>query len=214
VVALLVPELTVKDPTAAGAILERQFGFIPDSGLWRMGSQAVRLVAGDGAGHGRIDHLALAVPDLKATLADMLGRGAVLEPQVTPDGPGFIPEFWGKGLHYVYLRGPDGARIELCQRVQGGADTIGHDHIGIPCHDITAMQAFFTGQGAKLAASVDLTRPEGLIPVRFLAFADAMIELYSPPNPESAPMGLWSRLLVAGLPAPLTGPEGLILSPL
>ncbi|OYW52585.1 MAG: hypothetical protein B7Z31_12545 [Rhodobacterales bacterium 12-65-15] len=214
---MLVPELTVADPKAAAAMLAR-FGFAEGAGLWRLGSQALRLVQAAPGGHGRIDHIALSVPDIDAALAALMGQGLALDADVTPDGIGSIPEFWQDGLRYVYLSGPEGARIELCQRVSGAATLIGHDHIGIPCASLAGMQAFFEAAGARLVASVDLIRADGLIPVRFLDYAGGMIELYQPPsvpaNRNRATPGLWSRLLVPGLPAALHGPEGLTLAPL
>jgi catechol 2,3-dioxygenase-like lactoylglutathione lyase family enzyme len=210
---MLVPELTVGDPKAAADLLGR-FGFAPDGGLLRLGSQALRLVQGQGGGHGRIDHLALAVPDLAAALADLQAQGIALG-EATPEGPEVIPEFWDAGLTYVYLAGPDGAKIELCQRLGQAVAAPGADHIGIPCSDLSAMQAFFLGQGAAPLAAVDLVRAEGRIPVRFLAFAGGVVELYQPPVPPTvAAPGHWSRLLVQGLPAPARGPEGLTLAPL
>lgn len=211
---MLVPELTVQNLPKAASVLERVFGFAPDGGLWHLGSQAVALVAGTADGHGRIDHVALSVPDMDKALAGLQAAGAELDAGVTPNGPETIAEFWDQGLRFVYLAGPETARIELCQRIAGAAPAIGADHVGIPCHDLAAMQAFFEGQGAKLTASVDLARPEGTIPVRFLAFAGGVIELFQPPRAERAIRGRWSRLLVSGLPAPLQGPEGLILAPL
>ena len=211
---MLVPELTVRNPDRAADVLAGVFGFAAEAGLMRRGSQAVRLVAGAPQGHGRIDHIALTVPDMDAALSGLQAAGAVLDAGVTPHGAEMIPEFWGDGLRFVYLSGPETARIELCQRVTGAAPDVGHDHIGIPCHDLVAMQAFFKAQGAALTAAVDLTAPEGVIPVRFLAYAGALIELYQPARPARAANGLWSRLLVPGLPAVLEGPEGLILAPL
>lgn len=211
---MLVPELTVHDPDHAAKMLENVFGFTMSGGLWHRGSQGLRLVQGQPEGHGRIDHVALTVPDMDAALAGLQAAGAVLDAGVTPDGPQFIPEFWQDGLRFVYLSGPVGARIELCQRITGADSDIGHDHIGIPCHDIAAMQAFFEGQGARQTASVDLPRPEGVIPVRFLAFRGGVIELFQPPRADRANHGLWSRLLVSDLANPLQGPEGLILAPL
>jgi catechol 2,3-dioxygenase-like lactoylglutathione lyase family enzyme len=209
---VLVPELTTPDPEAAGRLLAR-FGFVPDAGLWRLGSQALRVTSGAPQGHGRIDHVALAVPDIDKALADLTAQGLALA-DVTPNGPEFIAEFWGDGLRYVYLSGPDGARIELCQRITGAAPAVGQDHVGIPCHDLAAVQGFFLNHGAEPVAAVDLARPEGRIPVRFLAFHGGMVELYQPGAPARADTGHWSRLLVAGLAAPVAGPEGLILTPL
>jgi catechol 2,3-dioxygenase-like lactoylglutathione lyase family enzyme len=209
---VLVPELTVTDPTRAARAL-KSFGFAPDGGLWRLGSQGLRLAEGAPGGHGRIDHLALAVPDIDAALAALSAKGIALA-DVTPDGPELIPEFWEAGLRFVYLSGPEGARIELCQRVAGAAPAIGHDHIGIPCSDLGAMQGFFEGQGARLIASVELSRPEGTIPVRFLAFQGGVVELFQPPRAGRARAGLWSRLMIPGLAGPVDGPEGLTLAPL
>jgi catechol 2,3-dioxygenase-like lactoylglutathione lyase family enzyme len=211
---MLVPELTVASPDHAAQVLRDVFGFVPDAGLMRRGSQAVRLVAGAPEGHGRIDHIALTVPDMDAALTKLLAAGASLDAGVTPNGAELIPEFWEDGLRFVYLTGPETARIELCQRVTGAAPEVGHDHIGIPCHDLATMQAFCEGLGATLTAAVDLTRPEGTIPVRFLAFAGGVIELYQPKAADRSARGLWSRLSVPGLPSTLHGPEGLILSPL
>jgi catechol 2,3-dioxygenase-like lactoylglutathione lyase family enzyme len=210
---VLVPELTVVDPEGAAKALTA-FGFAPDGGFWRFGSQMIRLVQGQSQGHGRIDHIALTVPDMDAAIDLLAARGVALDMGVTPNGPELIPEFWDDGLRFVYLSGPETARIELCQRVTGAAPEIGHDHIGIPCADLAAMQDFFQQQGAQLTALVDLARPGGKIPVRFLTFQGGVIELYQPTSANRASQGLWSRLLVGGLTAEVTGPEGLTLAPL
>lgn len=211
---MLVPELSLRHPEAGIALLQRAFGFERRGGLLHVGSQAVCVTQADGGGgHGRIDHIALAVPDIDAALARMTGQGAALDADVTPDGPQTIPEFWDTGIRYVYLSGPEAARIELCQRNTSPVASAGHDHIGIPCQDLAAMQRFFEAQGAVLVSSVDLVR-EAVIPVRFLAFAGGMIELYSPPDAADRAPGLWSLLRVAGLSSRVTGPEGVTLAPL
>jgi catechol 2,3-dioxygenase-like lactoylglutathione lyase family enzyme len=211
---VLVPELSVADPDTAATALAA-FGFALADGLWQLGSQNVRLVQGQPQGHGRIDHIALAVPDMDAALARLTARGIALDAGVTPNGPELIPEFWDDGLRFVYLSGPESARIELCQRVTGAVPEIGQDHVGIPCDDLAAVQAFFLGQGATPIAAVDLIRPDGVIPVRFLAFQGGVIELYQPAKARAvADQGLWSRLLVGGLTAEVAGPEGLTLAPL
>jgi catechol 2,3-dioxygenase-like lactoylglutathione lyase family enzyme len=211
----LIPELSLLHPEAGVRILEQVFGFHPDAGLLRLGSQALRVRQASGAeGHGRIDHIALAVPDIDAALQGLQARGATLDMAVTPDGIGEIAEFWDGGIRYVYLSGPEGARIELCQRHRSAVVQPGHDHIGIPCTDIDAMQRFFEAQGARLEAAVDLDRPGGRIPVRFLAFAGGLVELYQPGGAERPHGGLWSRLLAGGMSAEVAGPDGLILAPL
>lgn len=214
---MLVPELAVPDLSPAATTL-RAFGFVPDAGLWRLGDQALRVAEnpsqGSGIGHGRIDHLALSVPDMDSALAGLQAAGLHLDADITPNGPKLIPEFWDAGLRYVYLAGPDGARIELCQRLSGAGPKVGHDHIGIPCHDVAAMQRFFLGLGATPVASFALDRPDGQIPVHFLAFEGGVIELYQPSTPARTARGLWSRLLVRGLSAAVDGPEDLRLAPL
>jgi catechol 2,3-dioxygenase-like lactoylglutathione lyase family enzyme len=212
----IVPELCLADPEAGIEVLCRVFGFAATGADLTLGSQRVRVVGGEvPAGHGRIDHIALAVPDIDAALARFQAAGAGLEPEVTPDGIGDIPEFWQGGIRYVYLKGPEGARIELCQRKQNPVATAGHDHIGIPCRDLPATQRFFEDQGARLVASVDLVRGGGTVPVRFLELAGGLIELYAPVAATGRPArGLWSRLLVEGLESERFGPDGLTLAPL
>ena len=188
-------------PAGGTTILERVFGFRRDGVFLDLGSQRIAVVqAVATAAHGRIDHIAIAVPDIDAALAELARRGAELDRDVTPGGVGTIAEFWDGGIRYVYLRGPEGARIELCQRRQMPVAEAGHDHIGIPCTDVAAMQGFFESHGARLISAVDLDRPEGRIPVRFMHFADGMIELYGPPPMPRRGQGLWSRLLVPGWP--------------
>ena len=212
---MLVAELSLMHPEAGTEMLQRVFGFDSIGGVLRLGTQMLSVTQASGPRtHGRIDHIALAVPDIDVALARMTGAGAALDVAVTPNGPKDIPEFWETGIRYVFVSGPEGARIELCQRNTDAVDCTGHDHIGIPCRDIAAMQAFFEAHGATLMASVDLIRDGALIPVRFLAFADGVIELYAPRQSGFADLGLWSGLRVKGLTSDLEGPDGLILAPL
>jgi catechol 2,3-dioxygenase-like lactoylglutathione lyase family enzyme len=212
----IVPELAVQDLAGAEAMLMTVFGFARDGDLLRLHDQRIALVQAYGPrGHGGIDHLALSVNDTDAALADLLTRGAVLE-ETTPDGPKEIAEFWANGVRYVFLQGPEGARIELCAKRDTPAEAHrpGHDHIGIPCTDIAATAAFFTDLGAKPVASVDLIRAEGTIAVRFLSAGQSVIELYSPPGHDPASLSyapLWRglRVLGTGRTGTLTGPDGL-----
>ena len=209
----VIPQLVVPDPDAARDQLRRQFGFLDDGALMRLGNQTLTLVAGPATGHGVIDHLALAVPDLEGAVAAALARGAVPDPQVTPDGPVEIPEFHAGGVRYLFLQGPSGARIELIQNI-GTPHGPGHDHIGIPCRDIAAMASFLSGLGATPLISTRLVRPGGVTDVRFLSLHGSVLELFQPPvPPQPAPSGLWRCLLVPGITA-ATGPDGLQLSPI
>ncbi len=208
----VIPELAVTDPDAARAMLAQVFGFVPDGGMMRLGTQAVAVVTGGAAGHGAIDHLAIAVPDVDAAAAAMIARGARRDPDVTPDGPLEIAEFWQKGVRYLFLSGPGGARIELIANL-GRPQGPGHDHIGLPCTDIAASAAFFAGLGARPLAAVTLHRPEGQTLVRFLSLQGAVIELYQPPVTAHPPgQGKWRRLLIDGV-APATGPDGVTVAP-
>lgn len=218
----IIPELRVRDIPAAEACLASVFGFAPRDGLMCLGSQRIALVQGQGEiAHGGIDHLALAVTDLPATLAALQSKGAVLE-ETTPQGPGQIAEFWAAGITYVFLRGPEGARIELCQRlpVDSRAGLPGHDHIGIPCTDIAASVAFFTSLGCTMLSSVSLHRPDGVTEVRFLAAGQSVVELYEPPalrdaKPAFPENGFWAGLRLVGSPldkGDRIGPDGLRLS--
>lgn len=213
----IVPELQVQDTEAARAMLRDVFGFSAVDGLMVLGTQRIAVVQAEGApDHGGIDHLALAVDDVDAAMAAYVARGTGLE-STTPEGPREIAEFWDNGVRYVFLRGPEGARIELCARLGSGlgsgpggvarAGLPSHDHIGIPCTDITATEAFFLSLGLTRVSAVDLHRPEGVIPVRFLAAGASIVELYGPPGHDGAALpkrGFWRGLRLTG-----TGQEGL-----
>lgn len=205
----ITPELAVTDRAAAVSMLTDVFGFTLQGDRLTLGSQSIALLTAPGTPeHGRIDHLALAVTDVDATLATLLARGARLD-GTTPQGPNEIPEFWDSGVRYVFLQGPEGARIELCAKHGAAPHPMGHDHIGIPCTDITATAAFFTALGLAPLAAVTLTRVDGDTHVRFLGHGAHVVELYEPPhlrgtvgtNPETA---LWHGLRLTGA----TGPKG------
>lgn len=215
----VIPELAVMDVPAAAAMLRDVFGFAPSGERMRLGDQAVVLVAVDRpADHGVIDHLALKVDDLDKVLSEMLARGAVLE-ATTPDGPREIAEFWESGMRYVFLTGPEGARIELCARLGGiGRKGLpGHDHLGLPCTDISASTAFWAGLGAQPLAAVDLTRADGVTQVRFLTIGESVVELYEPPALRGQTGGfsghaLWHGVRLGGTglaPGMRVGPDGL-----
>ncbi len=223
----IIPELSVRDPQAAQRWLCGVFGFVAAGDELRLGSQRIALTKGAPGGHGRIDHLALAVADVDLALAPLLAAGVRLD-DTTPDGPLEIAEFWDSGVRYAFVQGPEGARIELCAR--RGGDTRprmpdpalpdhplpGHDHIGIPCTDITATEAFFLSLGLQPVAAIDLIRPEGRIPVRFLRLGSSVVELYAPSVPPAcAAQGLWAGLRLTGTAltkGPRVGPDGLRLS--
>ena len=218
--AAFIPRLHVRDTAAAGDQLTQVFGFRPDGApdRLRLGDQRIELHQdASAAGHGRIDHLALAVEDVDTALAAALARGGVLVRDVTPDGPLFIPEFWTAGTRYVFLKGPEGARIELCARPGPARPGLpGHDHIGIPCSDLPAMAAFFRSLGCADIAATTLIRDGGNVSVAFLGLGTSVIELYCPPQGAAAlvaPLGHWRGLVLvgSGQTDQVEGPEGMVI---
>ncbi len=215
----LVPELLLADPEAGRLRLEATLGFARKGHFLRLGDQ--RLVVGEGAPderHGRVDHLALAVPDLGAALAEARARGARLAP-ATPEGPLLIPEFSGGGVTYAFVEGPEGAKVELIAPVDPALrHGPGHDHLGISCAALGPMRAFFAGLGGVEVASHVLRRPAGEVEVAFLRLGGSVVEVYSLPETRADPSrvaggGFW-RLRMAGLDAPRMGPEGVEVRPL
>ena len=107
----LIPELVLRDHEAGAALRERVCGFSREGGRMVLGSQEVILSQGAPDGrHGRIDHLALSVPEVPSALEACLSRGGRLS-GATPEGPLAIPEFWGSGIDYVFLDGPGGSQV-------------------------------------------------------------------------------------------------------
>lgn len=217
----IIPELAVRDKQGAARMLTQVFGFrVEDAGegLLSLGDQHVALVSAGDAGHGVIDHLALAVADVDLALAECLSRGGRIE-GTTPDGPREIAEFWQTGVRYVFVEGPEGARIEFCARLGvGPRDGLpGHDHIGIPCTDLAATEGFFLSLGLAPITAVDLRRADGVTKVRFLSAGQGVVELYEPPGLRgaSAPFataGRWQGLRLigaAGAAGHRIGPDGL-----
>ncbi|MBL8133032.1 MAG: VOC family protein, partial [Anaerolineae bacterium] len=62
---------------------------------------------------GHIDHVALDVTDIDAAFA--AARSMRLD--LLQDAPVFLP-FWEKGIRYFIVRGPDGERVEFCERLK------------------------------------------------------------------------------------------------
>lgn len=216
----LLPELVLQDPEAGALLLERVFGFSRHGQELRLGSQRLLVSGGETDGrHGRIDHLALSVPEVPAALAECIARGGRLSP-ATPDGPLTIPEFWEAGIDYVFVDGPEGAKVELIARRPPAARAEwGHDHIGISCRELGPMREFFLGLGFEERAAVTLDRPEGRVDVAFLAWGDDVVELYCLPETRADPSlnggaGFWRRLRAEGIEGRQVGPEGVEILPL
>jgi catechol 2,3-dioxygenase-like lactoylglutathione lyase family enzyme len=212
----LIPELQVRDPSGGARLLREVFGFEADGAFLRRGSQRLLVSRGEPDGrHGRIDHLALSVPDVPKALAECLAHGGRLS-AATPEGPLGIPEFWENGVDYVFLDGPEGAKVELiARRAPGPTRPWGHDHIGISCAALGPMREFFLGLGLEERAAVTLERPEE---VAFLAWGEDVVELYGLPEVRADPSliagaGFW-RLRSEGIEERRVGPEGVEVLPL
>ncbi|WP_210527068.1 VOC family protein [Rubellimicrobium arenae] len=216
----LIPELVLRDPEAGAAQLEQVFGFRREGDRMARGSQAVILAQGEPDGrHGRFDHLALSVPDVPAALEECLARGGRLS-SATPDGPLHIPEFWQAGVDYVFIDGPEGAKVELlARRAPAPPAPWGHDHIGLSCAEFDPMRRFLVDLGLEERSRVTLERPEGPVEVSFLAWGDDVVELYCLPETRADPTlnagsGYWRRLRAEGIDGPRHGPEGIEILPL
>ena len=216
----LIPELVLRDPDAGAARMRQVFGFSDEGRVLRRGTQRVLVSAGEPDGrHGRIDHLALSVPDVPAALAACQARGGHLS-GATPHGPLAIAEFWETGVDYVFLEGPEGAKVELiARRPPAPALPWGHDHLGVSCADLGPMRAFFLDVGLEELASVTLDRAEGRVDVAFLRWGDDVVELYCLPETRADPgsnagQGYWRRLRSEGIDARREGPEGVEILPL
>jgi catechol 2,3-dioxygenase-like lactoylglutathione lyase family enzyme len=84
-------------------------GFILE--LYRLAGDELSEIAERNDGH--IDHLALDVRDIDAAFEAV--RAAGLAP--LEDAPGFLP-FWENGIKFFNVRGPDGEKVEFCERLK------------------------------------------------------------------------------------------------
>ncbi len=103
--------------------------------------------------HGHIDHMAIDVCDAAAAMQEMLGRGAELHPEVTPDGPLSFPIF-EKGVRYVFFKGPFGEKVEMAQALhldprRRTANIGAWNHLGIMVTDLERSKAFYSQFGFK-----------------------------------------------------------------
>ncbi len=208
-------QLRLVDIAAGAALVQRLFGLqaLPEGG-YGIGSLRLDLVQGTQAPrHGAMDHLALRVPDVALALHQVEGRGGAMDRAVT-DGLQNIAEFWDHGFDYVFVKGPEGARFELCTPT-GQSAPWGFDHLGIACANLPVMRAFFLTQGFETVQDVLLTRANGETYVSFLRFGADMVELYSAPEHRARPQnpdGYFGLVLEGDFAAgEVQGPEGITL---
>lgn len=208
-------QLRLVDIAAGAALVQREFGLQPlPQGGYGIGSLRLDLLQVPQAPrHGAMDHLALRVPDVARALQSVERQGGAMDRSVT-DGLQNIAEFWDHGFDYVFVKGPEGARFELCSPT-GQSAPWGFDHLGMACADLPVMRAFFLAQGFEPVQDVTLLRANGQTDVSFLRFGADMVELYSAPEHRAVaqnPDGYFGLVLQGDFSAAtLRGPEGITL---
>ena len=126
----------------------------------------------------RFDHIALGVNDVEQEAADGLARGARLSADFTPDGPKSIPEFWDKGVRFVFFDAPANAPLELCQNLAATNSSNGHDHYAIRTGNLDKTSNMLGEMGATVLATYRLDTPDGPVNVRFLGLNGRVFELF------------------------------------
>ena len=191
----MIPVLAVRNVAQAKRQLAALFGFIEGAGgHLALGDQQVA-VCDAGAPPDRLaalpfDHLALSVEDADAAAEAFAARGGVLDAAYTPDGPAEIPEFWSKGVRFVFFKGPEGAPFEFCQKL-GAEAPLGHSHFGLRTADLDALEARLASSGAARIARHVLPGPPP-VEVRFLKRGAAVFELFdAPPIGDATPGTGW-----------------------
>jgi lactoylglutathione lyase len=134
--------------------------------------------------HGHIDHLAIDVVDIDEALADALGRGAEFD-ESTPAGPVSLRDFGAHGVRYVFLRGPDGEKVELNQQMgrslgQCSVDLRGWSHLGIPVANLEQSTAFYGRFGFNVALTATIPAGERALKIAMLEKDSFVVEVYQP----------------------------------
>jgi len=111
-------------------------------------------------GNGHIDHFAINVLDIDKAMNDVLEKGAVLDKN-TSDRPVLNPSWPPDGSKYVFLKSPNGEKVEFNQRL--GLDPNrrkenlgGWAHLGIPTTDYQRIKAFYEQFGFKEVMYVNI----------------------------------------------------------
>jgi lactoylglutathione lyase len=132
--------------------------------------------------HGHIDHITIDVLDVHAALREVTQKGAILSPE-TPDGPIMIPQFWSKGVEYVFLTTNNGEKVELNQRhdldpKRRKNNINGWSHLGIPVTDIERTEAFYHQFGFKKVMEAVIPVEDQEIKASIMSFNDLFLEFY------------------------------------
>lgn len=135
-----------------------------------------------GRKHGHIDHFAIDVLDVNAATEEMLSKGAKFDPG-TPDGPVGIPQFWSKGVEYLFLDAANGEKVELNQRLDLAQDRRennfnGWSHLGIPVTDIDQSEAFYKQFGFEKVMNAVIPVGDEQIRASMMEFKGFTLEFY------------------------------------
>jgi len=140
--------------------------------------------------HGHIDHFAMDVLDVRSALEEVKNKGAALYPE-TPDVPVEIPQFWPKGVEYIFLTASNGEKIEFNQRLdldpnRRENNLNGWSHLGIPVTDISRSEAFYQQFGFEIVMQAVIPVEDQEIKASMMLFNDFTLEFYQllPPDLE------------------------------
>jgi catechol 2,3-dioxygenase-like lactoylglutathione lyase family enzyme len=111
-----------------------------------------------------------------------------------------LPNSGARGVRYVFLEGPEGRGSSFVRVLVGSRDGLpGHDHIGIPCADLAATEAFFLGLGFAALGGERSGPGRWVTRVRFLGLGASVVELYEPPAPARGRAPVLPRALWRGI---------------
>jgi len=132
--------------------------------------------------HGHIDHFAIDVIDIDKALKDALDAGAILD-ESNPNGAETIDVFWSKGVKYVIIKGPNGERVELNQRLdldklRRRENLNGWSHLGIPVTNLKKSKDFYNQFGFKEIMYAEIPNGDKSIKVLMIEKDGFVIELY------------------------------------
>jgi lactoylglutathione lyase len=135
-----------------------------------------------GRSHGHIDHFAIDVLDIRAAIGETQSRGGILSPE-TLEGPIAIPQFWSKGVEYVFLVAAGREKVELNQRIdldtsRREANLNGWSHLGIPVTNLSRSEAFYRQFGFEVVMQASIPVDDQEIKCAMLSYGSFTLELY------------------------------------
>lgn len=148
--------------------------------LYQLGGEALEEIKTRGNGH--IDHFAIDVLDVKKAMNDALAAGAMLDKD-TQDGPVPNPSWPPDGCKYVFLKLPNGEKVEFNQHL--GLDPNrrkenlgGWAHLGIPTTDYQQIKAFYEQFGFKEVMYVNIPVGDEKIHITMVEKNGFILEFY------------------------------------